>query len=65
MDRFETVRARRRAIELSQTSLAERAGVSEPVLCRIELGRRPLTPELALRIEAALAEAEREAAGRE
>ena len=50
------VRMERARLSLLQRTLAERAGMSPPDLCRYERGYKPIPPELAARIRAALRE---------
>jgi len=48
------IRLARRIKDIRQVELAERVGISRPYLSQIENGRRPLSPELAVRLFAAL-----------
>ena len=49
MDGIELLQLRRRA-DLAQYELAQRLGVPQTVVCDLERGRRPVTPEWERRI---------------
>ena len=52
------IRARRKALRVSQAELAHRAGVSPSLICMIEKGRCGVVPQTMRRIEEALEEME-------
>jgi DNA-binding XRE family transcriptional regulator len=58
MDRFELILLRLKA-NLKQWELADRLQVSPTVICDLERGRRPITPEMETRIKMAIKEGRR------
>jgi transcriptional regulator with XRE-family HTH domain len=50
----DTIQAVRMCDEVSQVDLAKRVGLSRQYLCDIEKGRRPVSPDLAVRLARAL-----------
>lgn len=54
----DAIRARRKALKMSQAELGHRVGVSPSLICMIEKGRRAAVPQTMRRIEEALEEME-------
>lgn len=57
-----TLHERRQRARLSQHALAQRCGLTETVVCRMETGRTPIPPDRRALLDAALASAERDSA---
>lgn len=62
MDRFELILMRLRS-GLRQYELAQLLGVPPTIICNLERGRRPITPEVEKRIKEAINDPNRKAIG--